>query len=70
MSTYRKAVMLFFYQYLSCILKNLNLSKANLFKFSNSYINLPFDHVRFGKKLGPIRSAVLTFIGYKQTNRQ
>ena len=31
-----------------------------------SYINLPCGH----KNLGPIGSAILTFIGYKQTNRQ
>ena len=33
-------------------------------------INLPWGHVRSNKNLGPIGSAILTFIRYKQTNRQ
>ena len=35
-----------------------------------SFINLPWGSVRSQKNLGPIGSAILTFIGYKQTNRQ
>ena len=35
-----------------------------------SSINLTWGHARSLKKLGPIGSAVLTFIGYKRTDRQ
>ena len=35
-----------------------------------SSINHPWCHVRSHKKLGPIGLAVLTFIGFKQTNTQ
>jgi len=35
-----------------------------------SHVNLPWVHVRSHKNLGPISSAVLTFIGYKLANRQ
>ena len=38
------------------------------FKNFLSFINLPCGHVMSHKNLGPIGSAVLTFIGYKQTN--
>ena len=34
-----------------------------------SFINLPRGHGCPTKKLGPIGSAVLTFIGYKQTDK-
>jgi len=34
-----------------------------------SSINLPWGHVKSHKKLGPIGSPVLTFIGYKQTSK-
>ncbi len=52
-----------------------NYQKSNIvrskFKKIQSYKNLPWGHVRSHKKLGPIGSVVLTFIGYKQTkNRQ
>ena len=35
-----------------------------------SSINLPWGHVMSHKKFGPDRFSRLTFIGYKQTNRQ
>ena len=35
-----------------------------------SFLNLPFGHVMCHKNLGPIGSAILTFIEYKQTNKQ
>ena len=34
-----------------------------------SSINLPWGPARSHKKVGPIGSAVLTFIGHKQTNK-
>jgi len=35
-----------------------------------SFINLPCGHVMSHKKFGPIGSAVLMFIGYKQIDKQ
>ena len=58
----------------SRIFKNLNsftklkTLKKHLFLFL-SFINLPCGHVMSHKKFGLIGTAVLTFIGYKQTNR-
>jgi len=43
-----------------------------IFKSQNLVIpkpSLESNHARFHKKLGPIGSAVLTFIGYKQTGK-
>ncbi len=52
----------------------LNLMTIKLFggKFLKfwSFINFPWDHVMFLQNLGPVGSAVLTFIGCKQTDRQ
>ena len=45
----------------SWILKNRNFLPS---------INLHWDHVSSHKNLGPIGSAVLTLIGYKQTSKQ
>ena len=47
----------------------LKTFKTHFLKFL-SFVNLPCGHVMSYKKFGPIGSAVLTFIGYKQTNRQ
>ena len=33
-------------------------------------INLPWGHARSHKNVGPIGLAVLTFIGYKHTDKQ
>ena len=46
------------------IFKNRILMKANLKDLKNE---VTWGHT---KNLGPIGSAVLTFIGYKQTDRQ
>ena len=43
--------------------------KLNSF-FKITFINQPCGHVMSHKNLGPIGSAVLMFIGYKQTDKQ
>jgi len=47
----------------------LKTLKANFLRCL-SFINLPCGHMMSHKNLGPIGSAVFTFIGYKQTDTQ
>ena len=50
-------------------LKKYNFDEGKFLKI-RSFLNLPWDHARSHKNLGPIGSAVLTSIGYKRTDRQ
>ena len=69
-----------FYFNCVCIVKQkqknnfVDIQKSNfaICKFLKiiSFINLSWGHTRSHKKFGPIGSAVLACIGYKQTDRQ
>ena len=54
------------------IFKNFTKIKSFKHKFLKilSFINLPWAYVMSHKKFGPDRFSRLTFIGYKQTDRQ
>ena len=54
----------------SLISSYLKIFEEKLFLKFWAFINLPWGHVRSTTNLGPIGLAVLTFIGYKQTNKQ
>ena len=56
-----KLLLLLFIDFLSCIWKIKNILRQIFFQFQSS-INLPWNHVRSLKTLGPIGSAVLTLI--------
>ena len=49
-------------------LTKLKTFKTHFFTFV-SFINLPCGHVMSQKNLGPIGSPILSFIGYKQTDK-
>jgi len=48
---------------------NANFVGGKYLKFFIIY-KLPWGHMKSHTKLGPIGSAVLAFIGYKQTDKQ
>jgi len=60
----KKKSWIFFQNYLNRILLRDKFLKIR------SSINLPWRHLKSHKKMGLIGSAVLTFMGYKQTDRQ
>ena len=64
---YSILTLLLFYGYFSWIFKNRTFLKEICLILTIHEPSL--FHVRSHKKLGPIGSAVLTFIGYKQTDK-